>query len=75
MAFGKPRYPQPMIQHNKVMGDLSLYTGAFDVQVPATKVGKGGKGVSQPGRTSVTLHYQSCNNTMCLPPKTITVEQ
>jgi hypothetical protein len=48
IVFGKPRYPQPMIQHNKVMGDLSLYTGAFDV---------------------------SCNNTMCLPPKSITVEQ
>lgn len=72
IAFGKPRYPQPMIQHNKVMGDLSLFTGAFDVQVPAKK---SGKGVSQPGRTSVTLHYQSCNNTMCLPPKSITVEQ
>jgi DsbC/DsbD-like thiol-disulfide interchange protein len=71
MAFGKPRYPQPMIQHNAVMGDLSLYTGAFDVQVPAKK----GKGAAQPGRTRVTLHYQSCNNTMCLPPKSITVEQ
>jgi thiol:disulfide interchange protein len=71
MAFGKPRYPQPTIQHNKVMGDLSLYTGAFDVQVPAKKNGKG----PQPARTSVTLHYQSCNNTMCLPPKSITIEQ
>jgi DsbC/DsbD-like thiol-disulfide interchange protein len=72
IAFGKPRYPQPMIQHNKVMGDLSLFTGAFDVQVPA-KVS--GKGVTRPGRTRVTLNYQSCNNTMCLPPKSITVEQ
>lgn len=71
VAFGKPRYPQPMIQHNKVMGDLSLYTGAFDVQVPAKKA----KGAAQPGRTRVTLNYQSCNNTMCLPPKSITVEQ
>jgi cytochrome c biogenesis DsbD-like protein len=73
VAFGKPRYPQPMIQHNPVMGDLSLYTGAFDVQVPAKK-GKG-KDAAQPARTRVTLHYQSCNNTMCLPPKSITVEQ
>ena len=71
IAFGKPRYPQPMIQRNPVMGDLSLYTGAFDVQVPAKK----GKGAAQPVRTRVTLHYQSCNNTMCMPPKSITVEQ
>lgn len=71
MAFGKPRYPQPMIQHNPVMGDLSLYTGAFDVQVPAQK----GKGAALPVRTRVTLHYQSCNNSMCLPPKSVTVEQ
>jgi hypothetical protein len=71
ITFGKPRYPQPLIQHNSVMGDLSLYTGAFDVQVPAKK----GKGAAQPVRTRVTLHYQSCNNTMCLPPKSLTVEQ
>lgn len=71
IVFGKPRYPQPMIQRNPVMGDLSLYTGAFDVQVPAKK----GKGAVPPVRTRVTLHYQSCNNTMCLPPKSITVEQ
>ena len=71
LAFGKPRYPQPMIQRNAVMGDLSLFTGSFDVQVPARKA----KGAARPARTRVTLHYQSCNNTMCLPPKSITVEQ
>jgi hypothetical protein len=71
IEFGKPRFPQPMIQANKVMGDLSLYTGIFDVQVPAKRVRKSAPG----GRTRVTLNYQSCNNTMCLPPKSITVEQ
>jgi hypothetical protein len=72
IEFGKPRYPQPMIQHNAVMGDLSLFTGAFDVQVPGRRVKQA---AAATGRTKVTLHYQSCNNTMCLPPKSITVEQ
>jgi hypothetical protein len=70
--FGKPRYPRPEILHNAVMGDLSLFSGAFDVQVPAKRAGK--PSAAAP-RTSVTLHYQSCNNSMCLPPKSITVEQ
>jgi hypothetical protein len=69
--FGKPRYPRPEIQHNAVMGDLSLFSGAFDVQVPAKRMGKPS---ADAPRTSVTLHYQSCNNSMCLPPKSITVE-
>jgi hypothetical protein len=70
--FGKPRYPRPEILHNPVMGDLSLFSGAFDVKVPAQRVGKPSGGAP---RTSVTLHYQSCNNSMCLPPKSVTVEQ
>jgi len=77
LEFGKPRYPQPMIQHNSVMGDLSLFTGAFDVQVPAKRTRKPvpAAAAAAPIRTRVTLNYQSCNNSMCLPPKSITVEQ
>ncbi|MDB5105020.1 MAG: putative rane protein [Fibrobacteres bacterium] len=74
IEFGKPRYPQPMIQKNQVMGDLSLFTGTFDVQVPAKRVRKSGAAIAPAGRTRVTLNYQSCNNTMCLPPKSVTVE-
>ncbi len=80
IIFGKPRFPQPMVQHNKVMGDLSLYTGTFNVQVPAKRSKKSAPATSPApavpiGRTRVTLSYQACNNSMCLPPKSITVEQ
>lgn len=71
--FGKPQYPKPHIQFSKVMGgDLSLFTGAFDVMLPA-KLEKGFKG--SPEQTIVTLNYQACNNSMCLPPRTVSVEQ
>lgn len=89
IKFGKPRFPQAMIQQNKVMGDLSLFTGIFNVQVPAKRVKKSTQAASPApavpggvspvtalsGRTRVTLNYQACNNSMCLPPKSITVEQ
>ncbi|MEO6094449.1 MAG: protein-disulfide reductase DsbD N-terminal domain-containing protein [Fibrobacteria bacterium] len=72
VEFGKPRYPRPEIQHNAIMGNLSLFSGTIDVEVPAKRLGRPSAGAP---RTSVTLHYQSCNNSMCLPPKSITVEQ
>jgi hypothetical protein len=83
MAFAKPIYPKPELQHSQLMGgDLALFTGAFDIRIPCAVDGNGtgqGKGPSSrpgaPPRTSVTLNYQSCNNSMCLPPKSITVDQ
>ncbi|MDB5048002.1 MAG: putative rane protein [Fibrobacteres bacterium] len=75
LEFGKPEYPKPVLQHSEVMGgDLSLFTGAFDVQVPFTAKAAASKAAPRP-RTRVTLNYQSCNNNMCLPPKSITLEQ
>lgn len=83
LAFARPVYPKPELQHSQLMGgDLALFTGAFDIRIPYAAEGKGtgaGKSPSQksgePPRTRVTLNYQSCNNNMCLPPKSITVEQ
>ena len=45
---------------------LSVYTGEFTIE---TRI------VANPGDHLVEarLHYQACNNTVCLPPKTITV--
>jgi Disulphide bond corrector protein DsbC len=83
LAFGKPVYPKPELQHSQIMGgDLALFTGAFDIRIPFVANGKGtsqGKSPSlksaPPPPTRVTLNYQSCNNNMCLPPKSITVHQ
>ena len=75
--FGKPEYPKADLQHSEVMGgDLSLFTGAFDIPFACKPMGKGKpKPGTLPARTKVTLNYQSCNNNMCLPPKSVTVEQ
>jgi hypothetical protein len=83
LAFAKPIYPKPELRHSQLMGgDLALFTGAFEIRIPCAVDGKGtgqAKGHSSkpgaPPRTSVTLNYQSCNNNMCLPPKSITVDQ
>jgi hypothetical protein len=75
LVFGRPEFPKPELKHSDVMGgDLSLYTGAFDVRVPVTPRDPSVKTLPTP-RTRVTLNYQACNNSMCLPPKSVTVEQ
>jgi hypothetical protein len=78
LAFGKPKFPEPVKQYSQVMGgDMSLYTGTFEVAVPVSKQPASGapaaKGPPHP-RTRVSFRYQSCNNSMCLPPKTIIAE-
>jgi thiol:disulfide interchange protein DsbD len=49
---------------------LSVYTGDFEI-VTHFKVAAG----AAPGPSTLTgkLRYQACNNTMCLPPKTLEV--
>jgi thiol:disulfide interchange protein DsbD len=49
---------------------LSVYTGDFEI-VTHFKVPAG----AAPGPSTLTgkLRYQACNNTMCLPPKTLEV--
>jgi len=78
IRFGKPLFPEPVMLHSKVMGgDLSLYTESFEVTIPAKRLSRVpsiAPKAEAPGVTRVTLHYQACNDSMCLPPKSITVE-
>lgn len=72
LAFGKPRFPEPVLEYSQVMGgNVSLYTGDFEVSVPVRKQSRNPKTYSL-ASTQVTLRYQACNNSMCLPPKTVT---
>lgn len=76
--FGQPHFPEPVLLHSKVMGgDLSLYTESFEVAVPAKRLPRVpsiAPKAEAPAVTRVTLHYQACNDSMCLPPRSITVE-
>ncbi len=83
MLFGKPRFPQPEMVFSLAMGEkLPLYSGVFTVQIPVQRRSNTQPdltpvpGTTVPNRvvTRATLHYQACNDSMCLPPKDVTVE-
>jgi len=65
-------YPKPQMEKYSFSDKpLSVFSGNFEVatkfKVPANAI---------PGPTAVTgkLRYQACNDSMCLPPKTIDVK-
>jgi hypothetical protein len=83
MLFGKPRFPKPEMVFSPAMGEkLPLYSGVFTVQIPVQRKSNTqpdltpvpGTTVSNRDVTRATLHYQACNDSMCLPPKDVTVE-
>lgn len=77
VKFGKPRFPKAERVHNDALGgDMLLFSGAFDIEIPA-----GGGAVAgpkqdlPPPRTRVTLRYQACDHATCFPPKEVAVER
>lgn len=76
VVFGRPKFPEPLLEHsNPGGGNVSLYRGVFDIVVPARFKSKGGPGKAKAAPpTKAVLHYQSCNNGMCYPPKTVEAE-
>ncbi len=79
MEFGKPEFPAPEMVFSAAMGEkLPLHTGIFTIKVPARKSTVRPTGTSVTANTypatKATLHYQACNDSMCLPPKDITAE-
>lgn len=69
---GEQHWPKPDSVHSPAAGGyMSLYSGRIPVRVEM----KPKKAKVAPGRTKVTLHYQSCDNATCFPPKSVTVER
>ena len=71
LAFGKPAFPKPVEEDFPALGGkVLLLKGNFDVKLPARR--KHAKvAASELEKTVVTLRYQACNNSQCLPPKEI----
>lgn len=70
--LGEQHWPKADSVHSPAAGGyMSLYSGKFRVRIDA----KRGKEKGPPGKTKVTLHYQSCDNATCFPPKSVTVEK
>jgi hypothetical protein len=64
-------FPQPrMEKYSFSEKPLSVFTGDFQIVTHFKAAGN-----AAPGPTTLTgkLRYQACNNTMCLPPKTLEV--
>lgn len=62
-------YPKPAMQKYAFSEKpLSVYSGEFEI---ATKFKAGPRGMTT---VSGKLRYQACNDTMCLPPKTIEIQ-
>jgi thiol:disulfide interchange protein DsbD len=64
-------FPKPQMEkYSFAEKPLSVYTGDFEI-VTHFKVAAS----AAPGPATLTgkLRYQACNNTMCLPPKTLEV--
>jgi hypothetical protein len=73
VRFGPPRWPKPVVEHSPAMGgDMSLFKEPFTVSLALLPAGAGKGGASKrPPAVRATLQYQSCDGTMCWPPRSV----
>jgi hypothetical protein len=75
LEFDPPRYPPAVVEHSEALsGNMSLYKGTFEVTLTARGPLRGKKRAAlphPPPPVDVTLYYQSCDGTMCWPPKEV----
>jgi thiol:disulfide interchange protein DsbD len=69
---GAVRSPEPQVMLDPSFGmEVELYEGEAVFTVPVQAAPSVGLG---PQKLIVSASYQSCNNQICLPPKTVNVE-
>lgn len=76
LRFGKALFPKPLVKDFPALGGkVALFEDTVDVRVSAraAKAGMGAKALlAALEKSVVTLRYQACNDSQCLPPKEIT---
>lgn len=74
LSFGKSVFPKPILEDFPALGGkVALFAGTIEVKVPvARKNAKVKKDALE--MVGVTLRYQACNDSQCLPPKEITAK-
>jgi thiol:disulfide interchange protein DsbD len=76
LKFGKAVYPKPILEEFPALGgNVALFAGNIEIKVPVTRItAKNGVKVKPEAleAAKVTLRYQACNESQCLPPKEIT---
>lgn len=75
LRFGKPVFPKP---HLKEFPALGGRVALFEDTVAVTLVARAAKGkldakgfATALEKSAITLRYQACNDSQCLPPKTV----
>jgi hypothetical protein len=73
LAFGKPAFPKPIIEDFPALGGkVALFAGSIEVKVPVMRRKK--VPADSMRNTKVSLRYQACNDSQCLPPKEVTAK-
>jgi hypothetical protein len=78
VRFGKPVFPKPLMKEFPALGGK---VALFEDTVRITVVARGAKGKSSKldangfatalEKSAITLRYQACNDSQCLPPKMV----
>lgn len=71
--LGSPRvsYPKPELQNYSFSSKpVSVFSGAFEIRTQFTVAQNAPRG---PGILLGKLRYQACNNSSCLPPRTLEI--
>ena len=72
LLSGAVRAPEPRVMQDPSFGmEVELYEGEAVFTLPVRVIPGTAPGVQ---KLAVSASYQSCNNKLCLPPKTIKVE-
>ena len=72
LRFGKAEFPKPLVRDLPTLGGkVALFEDTIDVRLPVKRA-KSGVDAKALEKAIVTLRYQACNDSQCLPPKVVT---
>ena len=70
LRFGNAVFPKPVIKELEALGGkVALFEDTVNIRLPVRRL----KPAGDPKVAALSLRYQACNDTQCLPPRTIGV--
>jgi len=71
LKFGKAVFPKPLLEDFPALGGkVALFAGTIEIKVPVARKSSKVKGDALEA-AKVSLRYQACNDSQCLPPKEV----
>ena len=71
LKFGKPAFPKATLEEMPALGGkVAVFNGELDIKA-VTKKSSSKTTVEALKKVKVSLRYQACNNTQCLPPRVV----